>query len=724
MRRETPAKTLASVFAAVATFVACAATWTDVEGNVWTYEVESDGTVALGQNGGDLAVPSSIAGNITLPSKIDGRSVTRVGKYAFRNCRNLTGVSIPDSVKRIEYGAFYQCAALARVTLPAGDLDIGDIAFNECYSLTNAQGFTVLKDILFGYYGSQKSLAIPSGVRRLSDYALYKKDITEVTLPSTLTNIGNYAFHQCRSLKGIAIPESVVRIGERAFYDCPSLENINLSPGLDIIPDGMFLLCRALERITLPSKIGRIGNFAFGSCVSLSAITLPPSVTNIGAYAFSGCCGLSSMEFSPNVAIIGNRAFDICPGLMSVRFYGDAPQMGEKIFTDVPEGAQVTLPVALPGWSGVGDTWYGMKVLAACCDGGPYKETVDGVEWSFTVSQSKATVVGSGFCTPAIARTTEGAVCVPSSLGRCAVVAIGDWAFYYCEKLTSITLPEGVVSLGSSSFQNCSSLCAISLPESLKSVGSYAFYSCTALKRVVFEGDVMILNDYAFCGCTALSSVTFSGNGPAIGKYVFHSCPSTARAYTLPGSYGWAASGNVWNGLRLCSIEAESDTVFYDNVPEFSAFRPTYTVKIIPKMRAAFTMAEAASLAEQIVYLPADINQDVACFKKKVTFDEEGAVVVTPELDLEALAFSETNAEVCRKMAAAADGTVTLKLASVKPGFWYGVSAAGDLASLKSPSAACASGRATENGVSLTLSKPAGGTGFFLVRVGTEDFSR
>ena len=89
---------------------------------------------------------------------------------------------------------------------------------------------------------------------------------------------------------------------------------------------------------------------------------------------------------------IGKNAFERCPALASVRFVGDAPVMGKELFTTPPENAQVTLPAELEGWVGIGDTWYGMTVIAARADGGPYSEMVDGVTWAFTVSNGMATV--------------------------------------------------------------------------------------------------------------------------------------------------------------------------------------------------------------------------------------------------------------------------------------------------------------------------------------------
>ena len=100
MRKETPAKTLASALAALATFVAPAATWTDGEGIEWTYTVLPDETVMLGdESGSGLAVKADTAGVLVIPEKIDGKTVSTIGKRAFRSRVYLEGVVFPSGLR-------------------------------------------------------------------------------------------------------------------------------------------------------------------------------------------------------------------------------------------------------------------------------------------------------------------------------------------------------------------------------------------------------------------------------------------------------------------------------------------------------------------------------------------------------------------------------------------------------------------------------------------------
>ena len=701
MIKETPAKTLASVFAAAATFVATAATWTDGEGIVWSYTEQSDGTIMLGENS-NRTISDETAGEIAIPSTINNRRVTTIGRYAFESCRELESVIIPDSITQIEYGAFYSCTALKSVTLPKSLCNIGETAFSQCYSLTNAQGFVIINDILFNYYGENGNVTVPNDIKRIASHAFYQRgNVTQVTVPQGVTNIGSNAFCDCRSLKSVTLPSSATQLGKRLFYNCDKLESVTLPDGVETIDEAFFLCCSSLKSVKLPSALRSVGSNAFSSCTSLEELTIPKGVTNIESYAFWNCSSL-----------------------MSIRFLADAPKMGTTLFNKVPANAKAILPVALPGWSQVGETWNGMKVVASCADGGPYKETVDGVEWSFTVTNAMATIAGNGFSNPAISRSVAGSIKVPAELGCCEVEAIGTWAFYYCEKLTSVTLPDTILLIGDSAFEGCSSIQSMKLPASLERVGGYAFYNCKGLKRVAFTGDVKRFDNYAFCGCVSLESITFNGNVPSLGSYVFFSCPSTCKILIESGST-WPAAGNTWNGMILYNIHSSSGNAFINKLPDYTFFRPDTAVKIYFLHASSKSAEEIAAIASKVKYAPADPDQDAKFFKAKATVDDDiyFSIVITPELDLEAMEFSKTSKEVVDQMAAATGDTVSVTLTSTKPGFWYAVTAADNLAALNTVSPADVAGRATTDGLSLSIPKPKGLSAFFKVQASSTEIA-
>ena len=198
-------------------------------------------------------------------------------------------------------------------------------------------------------------------------------------------------------------------------------------------------------------------------------------------------------------------------------------------------------------------------------------ETVNGITWTYTVSNGKASVGGGSSSSPAVSKTTPGAITIPSTLGCCPVTSIGDYAFYNCSSLTNIMMPEGITDIGGRAFYSSSSLTSITIPGSVTNIGNYAFESCYQLVEVhitdiakwnniqfrdsrsnpLYNGaglylngelltDLVIpnitnINMYAFYGCDSIASVTIPDGVTSIGSSVFNSCSSLTNI-TISGS--------------------------------------------------------------------------------------------------------------------------------------------------------------------------------------------
>lgn len=176
--------------------------------------------------------------------------------------------------------------------------------------------------------------------------------------------------------------------------------------------------------------------------------------------------------------------------------------------------------------------------------GGPYTETVDGVEWTFMVNSDLTVSVGGGSSSRAISELTTGEIAIPSELGGRPVTGIGDSAFRVCSGLTSVTVPPSVTSVGREAFYECSHLTSVhisdlsawcridfagdwanplyyahhlhlgddeikelKIPEGVTSIGHYAFYWCTGLTSVTIPSSVTSIGSGAFESCTGLTSV-------------------------------------------------------------------------------------------------------------------------------------------------------------------------------------------------------------------------
>ena len=131
--------------------------------------------------------------------------------------------------------------------------------------------------------------------------------------------LGPYAFSDCPCLTNLTLPSGVTEIGDFAFRNCKGLTSLTLPSGVTKIGSCAFCDCSGLTSLSLPSGLTSIGESAFSGCSGLTDLTLPSGVTEIGIYAFSGCSGLTSLTLSSGISI-GGSAFKGCSGLKTVSF--------------------------------------------------------------------------------------------------------------------------------------------------------------------------------------------------------------------------------------------------------------------------------------------------------------------------------------------------------------------------------------------------------------------
>ena len=130
-------------------------------------------------------------------------------------------------------------------------------------------------------------------VKRIGRGAFANRSMVSITLPDTLTAIGDGAFERCSSLGSIKLPDGMTAIGDRAFSGCHSLRSIQLPAGIKAIGDEAFDRCSSLDNVELPDTLIAIGDRAFGGCRSLQSMTIPKGVNEIGYSAFKNCDALT-----------------------------------------------------------------------------------------------------------------------------------------------------------------------------------------------------------------------------------------------------------------------------------------------------------------------------------------------------------------------------------------------------------------------------------------------
>ena len=195
---------------------------------------------------GDIVIPASIFfGNL----KYD---VTAIEKQAFYNCRELTSVVIPGSVKEIGTYAFCYCSGLTSIVIPNGVESIELGAFWGCSNVTHViigNNVTSFGPSTFAYCAALTSVTFGRSVKNISDGMFWGTGLVRMTIPEGVTSIGGSAFYGCLDLKLVSIPNSMTSIGASAFYGCRNLANVTIPSGMESIGDRAFLGCN-LESVT------------------------------------------------------------------------------------------------------------------------------------------------------------------------------------------------------------------------------------------------------------------------------------------------------------------------------------------------------------------------------------------------------------------------------------------------------------------------------------------
>ena len=140
--------------------------------------------------------------------------------------------------------------------------------------------------------------------------------LTSVTLPSSLTSIGPSAFSSCTGLKSVTLPDKVTYIGPQAFLGCSGLTNFTVEVGNPAYTSTSGVLFNKAQTTLLNYPAGKKGDYS-----------IPNSVTSIGYAAFTWCTGLTSVTLPSSITSIAGNAFEGCTGLTSIRFLGDAPSL-------------------------------------------------------------------------------------------------------------------------------------------------------------------------------------------------------------------------------------------------------------------------------------------------------------------------------------------------------------------------------------------------------------
>ena len=239
------------------------------------------------------------------------KGVTKIGSQAFAGCKSLVRVEIPEGVTQIDNSAFAGCESIIEMHIPRSVQSIGEQAFKGCVNLEKiyiSNGNTSITPSTFENCGKVNVIIHQEVPVKFGWWSLSEKDLTTVTVPEGVLEIGDSAFSGWYNLTTVILPKSLTKIGEKAFA-YTSLENLIIPEGVTTIGEMAFMSCNKLEDVIIPDGVTDIGNGAFANCRNLRHVVISKNVVKIRKNVFYGCGRLSSVICQEGLKEIEERAF-------------------------------------------------------------------------------------------------------------------------------------------------------------------------------------------------------------------------------------------------------------------------------------------------------------------------------------------------------------------------------------------------------------------------------
>lgn len=584
-------------------------------------------------------------------------TVESMGYGAFGGCRSLTHVDFPSSLTELVDEVFCS-SGLTDILIPAAITSISSTAFMGCVDLatiavdaanpvydsrdqcnaiidtetdklvTGCRNSTIPNTVLIIGYGAFKnctglnSIVIGNSVTTIESEAFSGcRNLAEINLPSSVTTIGYNAFLDCKGLQSIFLPASVTSVDNRFLEGCDNLVSIIVdsdNPEYDsrencnaIIHTADNSLIVGCKTSSIPSSVTRIGSCAFENCKGLTEITIPGTVLEIGNNAFAYCDGMTSVVLSDGLTTIERAAFLDCTGLTSINIPNTVSSMEWGAFWGCRNLSEIGFPESLVkmadgvfsytkwldnqpnGLVYIGRIFY-------CYKGEMPEQTV------VTVEEGTLGVAGEaiyGF-------NNAFSVVLPNSL-----LYIGEKAFGYCRKLTSVTFGNSIEVIDKDAFGNDIKLTEIILPNSIKEIGWGAFQKCTNVKKVSLGKSLKRIGGQAF-EYSNITEVVIPDSVTFIGQYAFYSCSNLKRVVigsSVSKMYWGVFLSDKYIDEVTCKAQTPPEIVVSGNLNTFDCYtRATLYVpqESVAAYKSAFEWKRFTHIQAIPDSTPGDINGD------------------------------------------------------------------------------------------------------------------
>ncbi len=440
-----------------------------------------------------------------------GANVTSVPKYCFYNCWSLYTVDVKGGIEqwlKLDFsepytspysstylGEGYPEAILTfngselsgEVVIPEGITSIPSHSFQYgCSGVTSLSipaGVTTIADGAFTGLKKLKTISLAEGNKsfKLTDNVLYNNDVTKIlcfpqyregeyTVPSTITEIGDYQFYNCINLTGVTLPDGVKSIGLYAFAGCTKLVSV-----------------------TIPSTVETIGNYAFNDCAGMTGFTLSNGVKSIGVGAFAGCTKLTSVTIPASVESIGDFAFDKCTGIVKAVFedgdkdltVGQGNYIEYNPYYSFSESSCPIFPQTLQ------EVYLGRNLVFTNPNGSPFAcSPLNKVEIGSQVTRIPANTFVNIVLIDEVSWVAR-----PSLNEVCFNGSIIDWCKISFENAysTPFNNSNAILYLDGSPLHS-----QVNIPEGATKIGSYAFYGQHGVSTVIVPKTVKTIEAHAF----------------------------------------------------------------------------------------------------------------------------------------------------------------------------------------------------------------------------------
>ena len=479
----------------------------------------------------DVNIPRYAFEGCTNLKSVKLRNIGTVDDYAFKGCVNLEEIELEGTLSYLSSLAFLDCHKLTKTNM-----------FGGSFSSYNADK----KKEIYAYNGNTLVLGTDgihgdsvTDIYAIGDYAFYGRDaLSSLIIPHTVTRIGKYVVGNCQNLtrisvdksnsvydsrnycnaviesntdklvlgcKNTIIPDDTKIIGEYAFADCKSLKGINIPSSVKTIEANAFVGCQALETIyvnennlaydtrdnanaiietatnklilacnntVIPSSVEVIGSNAFSN-TSLTSIVIPEGVKTIEANAFKNMTSLTSISLPSTLETIEANAFMGCDNLEQIIVHP------ENLKYDSRNNCNAIIEKAT-------------DKLVVSCKG--------------TVIPNNVSVIGSNAF--ANSKTLQ-TITIPSS-----VKLIEANAFANCSNLVTVNFSEGLEEIADNAFANCSSIINLLFPTTLKVIGENAFLNLKLVETLRISKNLTSIKTKAFSGCESLINIVVENENP------------------------------------------------------------------------------------------------------------------------------------------------------------------------------------------------------------------